>query len=32
MDFIPVAVTAGTKDDHIYSMLHLAVCAFKNGF
>lgn len=32
MDFIPVAVLAGTKDDCIYSVLHLAVWVFKSGF
>lgn len=32
MDFIPVAITAGTKDNHIYSVLRLAVCVFKSGF
>lgn len=32
MDFIPVAATATIKDDSIYSVLHLGVCAFKSGF
>lgn len=32
MDFIPVAATASIKDDSIYSVLRLGVCAFKSGF
>jgi len=32
MGFILMAVTAGTKDGHVYSVLHFAVCVIKSGF